>query len=227
VRRLARRAIHRVASYGEGPERAEHLPELALHDILPGIESTEVTLHHKLEHRSLPYAEAFVLASLVSHLQPGKIFEVGTSIGASTAIMAMSAPGSHIYTIDLPPDRSELALQGLDNDPPESDPDIIGRRFRGANIEKQITQLYGDSANFDVSPFRGAMDLVFVDGSHSYEYVRSDSRAALEMLSPRGAIIWDDCTREFPGLVRALNELGVSIAISRIAFTRFAIHIRG
>jgi predicted O-methyltransferase YrrM len=225
--RAAGGLIKRVASYGEGPEHAANLPSRHLPDILPGIGSTEVRLRHTVEYRSLPYAEAFVLASVVSHLKPGKIFEIGTSIGAGTAIMAGSAPPSaHVYTLDLPPDHRDLALPGLDDDPPESDPEAIGRRFRGTAIAKRISQLYGDSATFDYSPYRGTMDFVFVDGSHSYEYVTGDSQAALEMLSPRGVIVWDDCSREFPGLVRALDELGASMAISRIAFTRFAMHVR-
>jgi predicted O-methyltransferase YrrM len=224
---LATQAFKRVASYGEGPEHAEQLPVRPIHDILPGIEYIQVRLRHKVEYRSLPYGEAFVLASVVTHLKPKAIFEIGTSTGASTAIMAgASAETSVLYTLDLPPDRPELALRGLDEDPPERNPDVIGSCFRGEPIASKITQLYGDSATYDFSLYRGTIDIVFVDGSHSYDYVSSDSRAALEMLSPGGVIVWDDCTREFPGLVRALNELGGAIDISRIAFTRLAIHIK-
>ena len=49
--------------------------------------------------------------------------------------------------------------------------------------EKQITQLYGDSANFDFSPYAGRMGLVFVDGSHSYDYVLQDTASALRLAS--------------------------------------------
>jgi hypothetical protein len=38
--------------------------------------------------------------------------------------------------------------------------------------------------------------------------------------------VWDDCSREFPRLVRAPNEFGDRIAITPIAFKRFAMHLR-
>ena len=50
------------------------------------------------------------------------------------------------------------------------------------------------------------MDFVFVDGSHSYEYVLNDTRVALNLLNnSKGIIMWHDYGwRE---VVRALNEL--------------------
>ena len=62
------------------------------------------------------------------------------------------------------------------------DKDVSGTRFRGTDCESRITQLYGDSATYDFSRHVGTVDLVFVDGSHSYEYVVSDSRLSLSLL---------------------------------------------
>ena len=52
-----------------------------------------------------------------------------------------------------------------------------------------------DSAAFDYSPYEASIDLVYIDGSHSYSYVKNDTEAALRMLGPRGVIVWDD----YPG----------------------------
>ena len=67
----------------------------------------------------------------------------------------------------------------------------------------------GDSASFDYSAFRGKIDLVFIDASHTYSYVLDDSKIALDLLrKDRGIIIWHDYT-SWPGVTQALNELFV------------------
>ena len=48
---------------------------------------------------------------------------------------------------------------------------------------------------------------MFVDGSHTHEYVRADSRSALIIAPPGGVVIWDDCNYVCPGVARALLEL--------------------
>jgi hypothetical protein len=60
-----------------------------------------------------------------------------------------------------------------------------GARYRGSDVSNRIIQLYGNSATFEFAPYRDTIDLAFVDGSHSYDYVISDSRNALQLL--RGA----------------------------------------
>jgi hypothetical protein len=51
------------------------------------------------------------------------------------------------------------------------------------------------------------MDLIFVDGAHSYEYVKNDTVKGLEMLRPGGIIAWHDCTPSHPSVVRYLSML--------------------
>jgi hypothetical protein len=49
---------------------------------------------------------------------------------------------------------------------------------------------------------------MFVDGSHSYEYVLSDTEAAWKMVKSGGLILWHDYdSRWWPGVTRALNQL--------------------
>jgi predicted O-methyltransferase YrrM len=84
-----------------------------------------------------------------------------------------------------------------------------GLRYVGKECSNKITQLYGDSATFDFSFFWGSIDFVFVDGSHSYEYVLNDSRVALRLLKKNGGIIvWHDYD-SWEGVTRALDELFV------------------
>ena len=51
------------------------------------------------------------------------------------------------------------------------------------------------------------MDLIFVDGAHSYEYVKNDTVKGLEMLRPGGIIAWHDCTPSHADVVRYLRAL--------------------
>jgi hypothetical protein len=214
--REARAFLRYVGAYDDG--MASHLVERSLHDIYPGIANQEVTLRHRFEPWSLPYGEAFVLAQITACLQPKSIFEIGTFTGGSTLIMAQHSPlDAQVYTLDLPPDR--LRLPG---DEPEQS-ERIGERFRGTPYARKITQLVGDSGAFDFSPYSRSMQLVFIDAVHTYEYVMNDSRAALDLLSQGGVIIWDDCSAEQPGVITALDELATSMPIWRIAGTRFAL----
>ena len=84
----------------------------------------------------------------------------------------------------------------------------------------RITQLFGDSATYDWSPHHGRAGLVFVDGSHAYDYVRADSETALRLVQPGGVVMWHDYG-VWEGVTRALEEieaqdlgLGISAALA-------------
>ena len=82
-----------------------------------------------------------------------------------------------------------------------------GSRFRNTSWAEKIQQLVGDSASFDFSPYHGTVDLVFVDGSHAYPYVRNDTEVAFQLLkSEGGTIVWHDYDTTWPGVTQALNE---------------------
>lgn len=78
-------------------------------------------------------------------------------------------------------------------------------RFANSEHGHRITQLYGDSAIFDFSPYAGSIDLIFVDGAHSFEYVMKDTASACRMLTDRGVILWHDYSA-WPGVTEALNR---------------------
>ena len=88
----------------------------------------------------------------------------------------------------------------------------------------RITQLHGDSATFDWSPYAGRAGLVFVDGSHAYDYVRKDSETALRLAAPGGLVLWHDYGR-WEGVSRALDELEAQrrLGLRQIAGTSLVI----
>ncbi len=142
-----------------------------------------------------------------------RIFEIGTFHGYTTLHLAMnSADDAVVYTLDLAAD-SDVSLNITD-----LDRQIIAERqdaccFAGHHERKKIHRLFGDSAKFDFSPFTGKIDLFFIDGAHSYEYVKSDTLNALKCCHRGSAIAWHDYGRVQFGVTRFLEELAKQMEI--------------
>ena len=71
------------------------------------------------------------------------------------------------------------------------------------------------------------MDVVFIDGSHSYPYVTNDTHAAERMLSERGMIVWDDYPG-FPGVTQCVLEASRRLdgPVLHVRGTRLAVYSR-
>jgi hypothetical protein len=144
------------------------------------------------------------------------LFEIGTFDGRTTLNLALNAPAQcRVYTLDLPAaadtryplDNGELHMLGKGES---------GRRYERYRASKphaveRICELWGDSGTFDFAPYESSCSLVFVDGSHSADYVRSDSLAAMRLAKPGGRVVWhdygvwDDVTRGLEELDRVEN----------------------
>ena len=205
---------------------ARHVPRLpraTLEELFPGIGGLTISMQHEVRDRALLHAEAYVLSLTTAFIQPKRIFEIGTATGQSTLLMARQAPEAAIETLDLGSVEPALGVQ--QDEHPWAELESIGAAFVGTEHAAHITQHLGDSATFDYEPFAGAVDLVFVDGAHTYEYVRSDSRNALRMLAPAGVIVWDHCNYQNPGVSKALHELHeAGTEVYRVHGTRLAVH---
>jgi len=142
-------------------------------------------------------------------LKPQVIFEIGTLNGAGALHWAGNAPGAEVYTLDLPAGtRPSLALTEADRQHVGVHGAAIGMAFDGKPEAQRIHCLYGDSATFDYTPFHARVDLFFIDGAHSYEYVRNDTSRALACCKPGGIIAWHDYGRSgFNGVSKWLHEL--------------------
>jgi predicted O-methyltransferase YrrM len=168
-----------------------------------------------------------LLARLAS---PKVVFEIGTMSGATALHFALNAPDAEIYTLDLPPDGvPALGTTLMDNEYVKTH--RLGRTLilDSHPAGKRIVCLYGDSAKFDFSAFRARVDLFFIDGAHSYEYVKNDTLRALECCRPGGIIAWHDYGRHgVNGVSKWLHELsathkiycipGGSLAYMRVNF---------
>ena len=160
--------------------------------------------------------ELLVLARLMAERRPLTVLEIGTFDGRTTAALAANAPAAaRVLTIDLP--ANGVTAPKIEN----RDAGLIAISRPGTSsldgaYTSRIEQLYGDSATHDFGDLK--VDFAFIDGSHSYEYVLSDSRRVRAMLRDgRGVIVWHDYGVEWEGVTQALDELRLEPDFSRLA----------
>jgi predicted O-methyltransferase YrrM len=164
--------------------------------------------------------ERFFLAALCLLRKPKRIFEIGTYDGSTTLLLATHAPEAQVFTIDLPPQAAHAAT--VVEEAAHAASGRIGTVFSGRPENARIQQLLGDSRTFDFGPWNDSIDLVVVDGGHSYDCASADSRTALQLIAPGGMIVWDDYERGWPDVVRAVDETAVPTI--QIASTGFAVY---
>ena len=219
--------------------RGQGLPQRQFHELFETPEHVSIDLLPTTGHMTSWDAnfskDILYLALLARVLSPRTIFEIGTMRGYSALLLALNTPPDTVlYTLDLPSNGScspSLSTTIIDDE-------HIGAHARYTQSTEylylvhpagdKVRQLYGDSAQFDFTPYREKVDLFFVDGASSYEYVRSDSLKALSCVHPGGVIVWHDYGRwGVNGVSRWLHQLartgkdicrlpGSSLAILRV-----------
>jgi len=205
-------------------------PRVALGDVFPGIESVDVCVLRAFDRSTetsvSPY-EALALSAIARFISPMRILEIGTFDGNTTLNLAANAPSDAlITTVDLPPDWEGHLTYNV----PGALENFTGRasaraQFRHTAFETRITQVYGDSAAIDWAALGGPFDLIFIDGGHSYEYVKSDTHNALGCLSVRGLVVWHDYGM-IEDVSRAVDEIAGTVRVRAIRGTRLAVGVR-
>jgi Methyltransferase domain len=153
-------------------------------------------------------ADLISMCMLCQITKPKVILEIGTFHGSGALHWAGNAPEAEVYTLDLPAGIvPSLAATEMDRTITSGHAAAKQMAFEGRPEAKRIHPLYGDSATFDFSPFIGKVDLLFIDGAHSYEYVRNDTLRAVPCCRPGSVIAWHDYGRAgFNGVSRWLHE---------------------
>lgn len=105
------------------------------------------------------------LARLSSEVKPGgTIVEIGCLYGGTTAVLALANPGASVLTLDT------FEWHPEDDVPTSADLLYANMKKVGAN---NVTVIEGDSRVL-WKTWKIEMDLLFVDGGHSFEWVYSD-----------------------------------------------------
>jgi predicted O-methyltransferase YrrM len=214
--------LHDLAWFDSAEKK---LPTVSLESLFPAITDLAIRLEHALPkvRGNVTLDELAAIAAVCQYAKPQLIFEFGTFNGRTTLNLAANAPSdAKVFTLDLPtPGATELATEMEDGAYHLGE--RTGSFFQGSPLQGKIKQLWCDSARFDETSLRGRVDLVFVDGAHSYEYVRSDSAKALAMTRPGGVILWHDYCAWYPGVSKCLHELLHSLPLKHIEGTHLAI----
>jgi len=211
--------------------RNKGIPEKEVWEIFPGIGHVDVTIGKVFpdEGSTISFREAVVLGGIIRCLKPARVFEIGTSRGVSSYIIASNLPDNgKVFTLDLPP--AAEGIPGTRYAVTISDRKMIfadrrERRFLSTEAGKKVVQLHGDSATCDYSEYQGNCDVVFIDGSHSEEYIRSDTETGMRLVRKGGVIIWHDFNDGFfwPAVSRHLNRHARDHRLTRIKGTMFCV----
>ncbi len=200
---------------------------------LLGGEDPNLFLKFGNKYGNVNFIEALSIAYIAKVTHPKKVFEIGTFDGFSTYHLSMNSdPDTKIYTLNLPLEvdntkqhhKKISLLDYHDDNHTHSGLKKIGVLYENSPAANRVSQLLGDSLVFDFSPFRGSMDLVFIDGGHSLECVSSDTKNAFNMLSNKGLIIWHDFNVQHRDIYNFLMKLSKDRKIFWLAGTRLAIY---
>ena len=139
------------------------------------------------EGGSLP-TDLLLLRALAGRVPNCRYFEIGTWRGESAANVAEVA--AEVHTLNL--SAEEMRTLGLS----ERYIELHGFFSRAL---PNVQHLHGNSATFDLAGLRQQFDMVFIDGDHRYEAVRTDTRRVFEhLVGPETVVVWHDASRQ-PG----------------------------
>lgn len=169
--------------------------------------------------------ETWVLSVLAT--QAKMLFEFGTCTGKTTYLWALNSPkDAKIKTLMLDPNQDQASkIDSSDNsvhmESRPSESKNLRLYYSDTPEESKIEQFLMDSLKFDESQFEKQFDIVFVDASHYYDFVKSDSEKALRMIKPGGLVLWHDYRGPWgeKGVFKYLNELNTQLELMHIKDT--------
>jgi predicted O-methyltransferase YrrM len=178
-------------------------------------------------HSFIPYPvsgsmsafEYVVIVKLINLVDPKRIFEFGTYMGATTKFILENLDFEQdedrkIFTIDLD------SLEGVFF---EGDDGLLAKKvlrtkrlYSESEYANKVEQIFMDSIHFDGNNIKEKMDFILIDANHSLPYVRKDTENAFRMLTPsKHVVIWDDYEHpdftELTGYVDSLARSGKRI----------------
>jgi predicted O-methyltransferase YrrM len=164
---------------------------------------------------SLQIDEAALLFRLARDAQSGPFAEIGRFKGGSTMVFATALPeGVELWSYDL-----HVALRP---DMPGSQLDAeLGAALQRYGLDGKVHLLVADSRTADPPP--APLELLFVDGDHSYEGARADYERWRELVRPGGHLLFHDAVdtggygNVYPGVARLVAEIERGSGWRRVA----------
>jgi predicted O-methyltransferase YrrM len=162
---------------------------------------------------SLQIDEAALLFRLARDVQSGPIAEIGRFKGGSTVVFATTLPdGAELWSYDLHVAlRPDMTGEQLDAELR----DALGR----LGLAHKVHLLVGDSRTVEPPP--EPLELLLIDGDHSYEGAKADFARWGDFVRPGGHVLFHDAVdtggygNVYPGVTRAVAEVDRDAAWER------------
>jgi predicted O-methyltransferase YrrM len=140
------------------------------------------------------------LLKLAAMCPPGAMgLEIGSYLGASSCYLAagLARVGGRLICVDT-----------WNNDAVNMKREDIFSEFsrNTAGIKDRLIVIRGRSSDLTDAQIPKPINIIFIDGDHSYEAVRADAEKVVPWLAPEGFLIFHDaCT--YQGVSRTVGEL--------------------
>lgn len=189
------------------------------------VKSFGVTSNNKIVGMTSDY-EAWII-STISKISKN-IFEFGTCSGKTTYLMALNSDkDTKITSLTLKPSLinsikknekdNKVSFRNIKNE------SVYERfLFSGTDVEKKIKIIFQNSLDFNEKNLEKKMDLIFIDGGHTYTVVKNDTEKSFSMLSNKGIILWHDYApgkKSSKDIVKYLGEISKTKQIFHIENT--------
>jgi len=144
-----------------------------------------------------PSADLFFLLSLARTAKPRRILEVGTFRARTTCALKLNCPDATVVSYDIAEIESPYRSRVLQQP---------GAELRLGSFADAGPVLLSEEK----------YDLIFVDGSHTFDDALADSRIALQIVSPAGFVVWHDYRRNIP----VTHRIRVPEALDRLVIEK-------
>jgi predicted O-methyltransferase YrrM len=135
-----------------------------------------------------------------SRPQNAVALEIGSYLGASACFLAagLAQVNGHLYCVDTW--QNETMLEG--------ERDTFSEFLNNTRgIEKWITPVRKRSSDLSESDVKVPLDLIFLDGDHSYESIKEDFERSESWIAKDGVIAFHDCNAvDHKGVSRVIGE---------------------
>jgi hypothetical protein len=197
-------------------------------DAPPAERVAQIALPYRPGEGGVSMLETSLIITAARLVDARRVFEFGTFLGNTTLNLALNTP-----------DNAEILTLDLDDDPASEPPLPADARlarmhrehrkslaFRGSPVAHKITTLTGNSREFDFFPWRGSIDLVFVDGGHDFATIDADTQNALEMYAAAkpSCILWHDYRNaEYSAVTYYLDDLSNRLELFHVGDTMLCV----
>ncbi len=156
------------------------LPQVRLDTLFPKFTKT-LNYFSFLGGGSLP-TDLALLVGLSEKIENCKYFEIGTWRGESVINVAEHAAECHTLNLS----KAQILKLGL----PTRYADLHGILSKGT---PNIKHHYGDSRNFDFKGLEQKFDLIFIDGDHTFEFIKNDTEKVFRhLVHEKTIVVWHD-----------------------------------